>query len=75
MKCNITNSFNSDGVEVWGEGQRRKGATQGDPEAGTYLCAALHPQIRAGPGIYVGPPETVISALAQLGGEDLFHMS
>ena len=30
------------GGKVWG--QAREGATQGDPEAGTYFCAAWHPQ-------------------------------
>ena len=32
------------GGKVWG--QAKEGATQGDPEAGTYFCVAWHPQIR-----------------------------
>ena len=32
------------GGKVWG--QAEEGATQGDPEAGTFFCAAWHPQIR-----------------------------
>ena len=32
------------GGKVWGHAE--EGATQGDPEAGTYFCVAWHPQIR-----------------------------
>ena len=32
------------GGKVWGHAE--EGATQGDPEAGTFFCAAWHPQIR-----------------------------
>ena len=38
-----SNSLESGG-KVWG--QAPEGATQGDPEAGTYFCAAWHPYIR-----------------------------
>ena len=65
------------GGKVWG--QAKEGATQGDPEAGTYFCVAWHSQIRELDGVVsqvggaaragmddlyvVGPAETVFPAL------------
>ena len=65
---------------MWGHAE--EGATQGDPEAGTFFCAAWHPQIceldrlislsggaaRAGMDdlFVVGPAEVVFPALETL---------
>ena len=53
------------GGKVWG--QAREGATQGDPEAGTYFCAAWHPQIRE-----LDREIAMVGGAARAGMDDLF---
>ena len=53
------------GGKVWG--QAKEGATQGDPEAGTYFCVAWHPQIRELDRII-----SVTGGAARAGMDDLF---
>ena len=53
------------GGKVWG--QAKEGATQGDPEAGTYFCVAWHPQIRELDRIV-----SMVGGAARAGMDDLF---
>ena len=53
------------GGKVWG--QANEGATQGDPEAGTYFCAAWHPALRE-----LDREIAVAGGAAKAGMDDLF---
>ena len=48
-------------------GQAKEGATQGDPEAGTYFCVAWHPQIRE-----LDREVSLVGGAARAGMDDLF---
>ena len=58
------NALESDG-QVWGHAQ--EGATQGDPEAGTYFCVAWHPHIRV-----LDHSLSIVGGAARAGMDDLF---